>query len=163
MPIPDYETLMLPLLKLASDEQPHYIRDVVEQLSDEFHLTPDERSELLPKSRQTIIYSRVHWARTYLKSAGLIEATSRGEFKITQQGLGELKTNPMRIDNEYLSQFPEFVDFKRRSRPEAIEPAEVAEQLQTPDELLESELFNSASSAGTGFAGPGEKCDPSIL
>lgn len=138
MPVPDYQTLMLPLLKHASDGKPHYIQETISHLSDEMQLTEDERSELLPSGRQSVIYSRVHWARTYLKSALLLESSSRGEFKITRRGLEALASNPKRIDNRFLNQFPEFVEFKKRSVSTDMEPEGVIEQSQTPDELLES-------------------------
>ena len=74
MPIPDYQTLMLPLLRLASDGAERPFREAVDKLADEFTLTDDERSELLPSGTAHVFGSRVGWARTYLKQAGLLEA-----------------------------------------------------------------------------------------
>ena len=73
MAIPDYQTIMLPLLKFYKDEKEHHIRDATEHISKLFNLTTDERKELLPSARQTIIYNRVAWARAYMKKAGLFE------------------------------------------------------------------------------------------
>ena len=87
MAVPDYQTVMLPLLELASDDQDHRLRDVVETLSDEFSLTREERSELLPPGQQRVFHNRVGWASTYLKQAGLLEAPRRGLFHITQRGI----------------------------------------------------------------------------
>jgi len=145
MAIPDYETLMLPVLKVAGDGQEYRIGDVVDQLAREFGLTEEERHQILPSGRQATFANRVGWAKTYLVQAGLLEATKRAHFKITDQGKKALAENPSRIDGEYLSQFPEFVEFKQRGKvPGTEERTSVDEtpvappHAQTPDELLRS-------------------------
>jgi len=145
MAIPDYETLMLPLLKIAGDGQEHRISDAVNQLGRDFRLTQEERQQLLPSGKQTTFANRVHWAKTYLAQAGLLEATKRAHFRITERGRKVLAENPLRIDNEYLSQFAEFTQFRERSRvagkPKSSQAAEIPVtpvQTQTPDELLRS-------------------------
>lgn len=119
MPIPDYETIMLPLLRLISDSKEYTIRDTVELLADEFKLTESDRKEMLPSGQQTYFHNRVGWARTYLKKNGLIEYPRRGIIKITDRGLQVLKSNPQKIDSDFLKQFPEFVEFKniKHERP----------------------------------------------
>jgi restriction system protein len=114
--IPDYQKIMLPLLKYAADGREYYIRDVIEQLSDEFKLSEEERRELLPSGQQAVFDNRVGWARTYLKKAGLLESTRRGYFKITEKGLKFLKDRPTEINAKYLEQFPEFVQFIRTTK-----------------------------------------------
>ena len=84
--IPDYQTLMLPILQLASDGQEHRISDVIEPLGKKFGRTPDEFEEMLPSGRQPIFYNRVHWAKTYLAQAKLLEITRRAYFRITDRG-----------------------------------------------------------------------------
>ena len=86
MAIPDYETLMLPLLKVAGDGQEHRVSDVVDLLARDFKLTEEERQQLLPSGKQTTFANRVHWAKTYLGQAGLLEATRRAHFRITDRG-----------------------------------------------------------------------------
>jgi len=81
MPVPDYQTVMLPLLRLAASAPEHRFRDAVEALADEFSLTPEERSELLPSGQQPVFSNRVGWANTYLKQAGLLEGPRRGVFR----------------------------------------------------------------------------------
>src|SRR5689334_14354665 len=115
MPIPDYETLMLPVLKVASDGQEHRIGDVVEQLARDFSLTDEERQHLLPSGKQTTFSNRVHWARQHLAQSKLLEPTRRGYFKITDRGRQALAASPTKITNRYLSQFPEFIAFLARS------------------------------------------------
>ena len=87
MAIPDYQTIMLPLLVYLSNEQEHKTREAVEYLSNQFNLTKEEREELLPSGLQQIINNRVGWARTYMLKAGLLLSTSRGYIKIEERGL----------------------------------------------------------------------------
>lgn len=113
--IPDYQTLMLPVLRSALDGDAE-IADVVDRLAHEFRLTDDERRQLLPSGKQSVFANRVHWAKSFLKQAGLIEAVRRGAFRLSERGRATLKTNPDRIDNTYLEQFPEYQAFKERAR-----------------------------------------------
>jgi restriction system protein len=143
MAIPDYQTLMLPVLKIASDGQEHRIGDIISQLADEFRLTEEEKQQLLPSGKQASFANRVGWAKTYLMQAGLLEATKRAHFKITDRGKKALAGHPPRIDNQYLSQFPEFVEFKERGRvlgseifANEREKSTLPLQAETPDELL---------------------------
>ena len=78
MPIPDYQSLMLPILLFANDAKEHSLRDVINALSEQFGVTDEERKELLPSGKQPVFDNRVGWARTYLKKAGLIEYKRRG-------------------------------------------------------------------------------------
>jgi restriction system protein len=116
MAIPDYETLMLPLLKVAGDGQEHRVSDVVGLLARDFKLTEEERQQLLPSGKQTTFANRVHWAKTYLGQAGLLETTERAHFRIADRGRKALAENPLRIDNEHLSQSAEFIRFRERGR-----------------------------------------------
>ncbi|QGS93422.1 hypothetical protein R15_17370 [Burkholderia pseudomallei] len=72
MPIPDYQTLMLPVLRAVADGQEHRFRNVVETLADEYQLTDEERNTLLPSGTAPLFDNRVGWARTYLKQAGVV-------------------------------------------------------------------------------------------
>ncbi len=143
MPIPDYQTLMLPVLRTAKDGQEHRIGDVTEQLAQQFRLTPEERQQLLPSGMQTSFANRVGWAKSYLVQAGLLEATKRAHFRITGRGREVLAESPLRIDNDYLLRFEEFVSFRNRGRsPESDGSSQQASepsgptQAQTPDELI---------------------------
>lgn len=138
--IPDYQSLMLPLLRLVSDGLEHKYRDLIENLATEFHVTDDERKELLASGNQPIFDNRVGWAKTYLKKAGLLDSPKRATFVITDIGLQTLKKNLDRIDAKYLRQFPAFLEFQNASRNEnenveeitTLEPIE-----QTPEENLD--------------------------
>ncbi|MDE2384204.1 MAG: restriction endonuclease [Alphaproteobacteria bacterium] len=113
MSVPDYQTLMLPVLELSASGELR-IADAVDLLSDKFDLSDEDRQQRLPSGRQTTMSNRVHWAKTYLKQAGLVENTKRGFFKITKLGIGALAERPSRIDINYLLKFPAFRDFRER-------------------------------------------------
>lgn len=116
MTIPDFQTIMLPLLQYASDEQEHSLRETIEALANEFKLTDEERKELLPSGQQAIFDNRVGWAKTYLIKAGLLESPKRGFFKITNRGSQILYKNPLVINLQFLEQFPEYVQFKNTKK-----------------------------------------------
>ncbi len=145
MPIPDYQTLMLPLLKIAGDGKIHTKRDAVDELARQFGLTEAERKELLPSGKQEIFDNRVGWARTYTKHALLIEYVQRGQFRITDRGKQVLAEKPERIDNAFLRRFPEFVEFQKRSRTATSEQNECAVlnvETDTPDDLMATGYLN---------------------
>ncbi len=115
MSIPDYQSLMLPVLSASLDGEIR-IGELVEKLAEKRALAPDERAELLPSGKQTLFSNRVHWAKTYLSKAGLLESTRRGYFKITSRGRQVLESKPVRLDVKFLDQFDEFKEFMERSR-----------------------------------------------
>jgi restriction system protein len=109
MPIPDYQSLMLPVL-VSSSKGEVRIGSVVEELANQLGLSPEERSELLSSGKQTVFSNRVHWAKTYLSKAQLVEATRRGHFRITANGQTVLQAQPTYIDNKFLMQFEHSVN-----------------------------------------------------
>ena len=119
MTIPDYQTVMLPLLRLAADGEEHSLREAIERLADEFGLNEEERKELLPSGSQARFDNRVGWARTYMKKAGLVDSPRRGHFRITARGLEALQENPKTINVKFLERYPEFQEFRTRSTPKA--------------------------------------------
>ncbi|MFJ2988191.1 restriction endonuclease [Collimonas sp. NPDC087041] len=139
MPIPDYQTCMLPLLQYLGDGIEHSLRDAEEALAEHFHLSPLERAELLPSGQQGVFKNRIGWARTYLKKACLIELPKRAMSKITERGKQVLATNPGRIDVKYLQQWPEFIEFldisKQNSRTTMSDEQTSVET--TPEEAIE--------------------------
>jgi restriction system protein len=116
MTIPDYQSVMLPLLSLAGDGQEHKIREATSDLAISLGLTEDELKELLP-SGQGVFRNRVGWARTYLKKAGLLAYPRHGHLQITERGRAVLREKPGRIDVKFLKQFPEFLDFYKSKKP----------------------------------------------
>lgn len=168
MAIPDYQTLMLPVLKLASDEKEHKFSQAVEELADEFSLTQEERSELLPSGSQAVFNNRVGWARSYLKQAGLLKSPKRGFFTISESGLEFLKTNPVKIDSSTLEQFPEFIEFKNRKRDKSenndvAEEATEQEETQTPEDSLASAYSKLRSALETEILSSVKEASPSFF
>lgn len=141
MVVPNYQKIMLPLLKLAGDGKNHVMRDAFEQLADVFGLDDSDRRELLPSGRQTVWQNRAGWARTYLKKAGLVEYKKMGTFTITQLGMDVLSKNPSDINNEFLMQFPGFVEFKTKTNKES-EPESEDHDENTQEEIFENSYQN---------------------
>jgi restriction system protein len=138
MSIPDYQTVMLPLLKFSSDEEEHSLADAVDALAREFGLTPAELTALLPSGQQEIFKNRVGWARTYLKKAGLLESPRRGLLKITESGMKVLEDEPTKIDVHYLERFPTFLEFRSTRKPKNGGDGDDGGDDETPEETLES-------------------------
>ena len=140
MSLPDYQTLMLPLLRFAADGNEHAVREAVDVLAEEFRLTPAERHERLPSGSQQIFNNRVGWANAYLKKAGLLESPCRGVLRVTTRGKQVLRDNPPRVDVKYLERFPEFAEFYRAFRKNGgtatAEIVPIAPE-KTPEETLE--------------------------
>lgn len=119
MPIPDYETFMLPVLRLFGQGVKN-VAECLPGLKAEFGITEDEAAELLPSGRVTVLQSRAHWARTYLSKAGLLESPKRNQHVITEKGREVLASNPTRIDNAFLDGFEGFRDWRVRASSEAV-------------------------------------------
>jgi restriction system protein len=140
--IPDYQSIMLPLLNVLSDKQEHKYRDLIENLAIHFGLNEDERKELLPSGQQSLFDNRVGWARTYLKKAGLIDAPKRAVSIITSRGIELLNQNPKELNLSFLMGS---IDLSELQNPKNINnenliPNELS--AQTPEEILESAYQN---------------------
>jgi restriction system protein len=135
--VPDYQSLMLPVLRAAAGGEQR-IGAVAQRLADELSLSEAARAALLASGRQTIFANRVHWAKTYLAKAGLVEATKRGHFRLTSRGADVLASNPDRIDNRFLSRFEEFRQFTNRANEVDAAASHAIDDPagQTPDEIM---------------------------
>jgi restriction system protein len=142
MTIPDFQSIMLPLLKILADGKVYKYREIIEALAREFLVTEAERKEMLPSGQQEIFSNRVGWAKTYLKKAGLIDSPQRATFVISEKGKEILSQNPARIDAKFLRQFPEFQEFNRVNKQNETITLEsnlsTSDQEQNPEELLEN-------------------------
>jgi restriction system protein len=141
MAVPDFQSIMLPLLQALQDGQTHRYADVAEQLADHFQLTESERLELLPSGAQRRFLNRVGWARTYLAKAALLAGVERGSIQITNAGRSLLAEHPQRIDIRFLNRYPEFVAFRERTvqPPPKNGPGtdDGGVSSETPQELIE--------------------------
>lgn len=141
--IPDYQSLMLPLLRYAATEEMTVPR-AVERLANEFRLSDDQLAQMLPSGGTPLINNRAHWAKTYLSRAGLLEQPRRGVFKATPLGLEVLARNPDRIDNRTLAQFPSFLEFvKAKATVEGLSPTEPP--TVSPDGALRDAIAETTS------------------
>lgn len=144
MAVPDYQSLMLPVLRLAATGI-RRVPEVAEVIADEFALTPEDRAALLPSGTQKLLPNRVHWARTYLMKAGLLSSPARGQFTITPTGRDLLASNPATITRAMLEQYPSFVSFVG-NKPDgtseqatmSVTAAATVTENQTPEERIEA-------------------------
>lgn len=141
MAVPDFQSLMLPLLRISADGHERRLADARGLLAEEFRLSEADRRELLPSGRQSRFGNRVAWAKVYLGQAGLLLATRRGYFQISDRGRDVLKAPPARIDIKFLEQYPEFLEF-RRPKPDGEghrrEQISDEPEPETPEETLEA-------------------------
>ncbi len=164
MAIPDYQSVMLPLLRFASDGNEHTLGEAVEELAEQLKLTEEERKELLPSGSQFTFANRVGWARTYMNKAALLESTRRGYFRITQRGREVLAKKPTEINVKFLDQFPEFIEFRTKQRePEQLTQVIKTEDLQTPGELLESAYQKLREDLSAELLKTVKECSPSFF
>jgi len=152
MPIPNYQTYMRPLLEELADGAEKKLPELVSAISDKFEFTPDQLAARIPSGKQTYIYHRISWAKTYLVKAALIAQPKRGVCGITERGLQALK-NQQEINNEYLVDFKEFKSFKfqNNSIKNPLEQVIIVPSTneKTPQETIESafESINSSLAA----------------
>lgn len=114
MPIPDLESIMLPMLKFLGDQKSHTMKDAEEKLAQIFGLSNEEKMRQKPSGGESLFHNRLHWSKFYLKKAKLIDGKPRGTFWIADRGKSVLKENPDKIDTTYLMKFKEFSDFVGR-------------------------------------------------
>ena len=136
MPIPDYQSLMAPILRPASDGKEHPVADFRTQITQQLRLSPEELAQTVPGGGQSVFTNRVSWAAIYLSKACALNRTKRGVYQITARGRELLAANSSTITVKDLSRYPEFLEFKG-SKPESVQPAPAEPQVDiTPDEQL---------------------------
>jgi restriction system protein len=139
MTIPDFQSLMLPVLQYAASQEEHALRDALAYLADQYSLTEEERNERLPTAPQPRFYNRVGWARTYLKQAGLLESCDKRSYlRITGKGRQVLNSHPARIDMHFLEQFPEYIEFRERTHEGEEGGEEPIPPTLTPEESIDA-------------------------
>lgn len=142
MAIPDYQTVMLPLLKIVAQKGPLRTSEAVALVSDHLKLSEEERGALLPSGMQAIFANRVGWATTHMVKAGLLTRPQRAVILVTDRGKKVLAENPPKIDNSYLDRFSEFQAFFRRKRHNTDGDSLISKPVphstdQTPEEMFE--------------------------
>ncbi len=139
MSIPDYQSLMLPVLRILEDRREHAVSEVRQQIANQLGLTEQEMTERLASGTTTLFMNRIGWAVQYLKSAGAIRAVRRGVYEITDRGCSLLKGQPSEITVKTLRQFPEFIDFiVKSSEADQRVTTQQNHVKATPEESLEA-------------------------
>jgi len=144
--IPDYQALMLPLLRsTAGAKEPVSIMELLPLLASELGLTEAQLAERLPSGRQAVFHNRLHWAKQYLTRAGLLESTKRGQFRVTPAAAALLAEGLPRLSNEVLARYPSFVAWRMRapdggdaSFEPAIAPLAILPPQATPEERIDA-------------------------
>jgi len=143
MNIPDFQSVMLPIMEIASDKSVHLFRDVINKLIENYKLTEEEKNELLPSGKQPIFENRTGWAKTHLKKAGLLDYPKRGCIQITERGTSLLENKPEKIDMKVLKQFDEYNEFINITNDNKNSDDIVNEiEIHTPEELMEKSFHN---------------------
>jgi restriction system protein len=138
MSIPDFQTLMRPLLRHLSDGSDHSNQEIVSVLADEFRLSEEERMQLLPSGKQSVFTNRIAWAKSHLKQAGMVESPRWGVYRISARGLALLRETDGPINMKVLSQLPEYQKFRfgKVAEAEVVKEPSSADEM-TPEEHIE--------------------------
>jgi restriction system protein len=166
MPIPDFQTLMLPLLEALADGKERSMRDVTVLLADRFGLTDEERQEMLPSGQNRLFGNRVAWPKAHLKAAGLIENPARGKVRVSAEGRKVLDQKPDKINCGFLRKYPSYLAFagqsdaaEPHSKPEAAEGGEQ----KTPLELLDSSYQALRNATAEDLLSRLKSCSPAFF
>src|SRR5215210_9352632 len=124
MTIPDYQTLMRPVLEALADGHEWPVRELRQRVAERLRLSEEEQREMVPSGKKPLFADRLSWAATYLFQAGLLERPRRAVYRITARGTDVLRRHPSRVDNDLLEQYQEFRDFKARSNEGLLSAAE---------------------------------------
>jgi restriction system protein len=145
MAIPDYQSLMSPVLFLMADNKTRSVKEVIEALAVLFNWTAEDLDELIPSGVQSVAQSRVGWAVTYLKKAGLIESPKRSQNRITPEGSRVASLPDVKVNNRYLRQYPSFVEFQGGKSNNASNDKQTTLPEQNQSELSPEEQLDSAA------------------
>lgn len=166
MAIPDYQSIMLPLLRLVEDGRDRTFKEALDSMAQHFALSQEELAELLPSGNQGVFTNRVGWAKTYLRQAGLLDIPRRGLFRITARGKAFLASRPRQISTKDLEQFPDVMEFKQRTkreRPESPEPKYQEPAEITPDEAIESAYQQLRDQLAQNLLSQIKACSPAFF
>jgi restriction system protein len=166
MAIPDFQSVMLPLVKALGDGEERTMREVTDMLAESFHLTEQERVELLPSGQQSLFNNRVGWAKSHLKAAGLLENPIRGRVRISDLGRQVLAENPPAINVKFLKRFPAYCDFIGKSAPHdegVTGEAALVEEHRTPLELIDAAYKSLRQATAEDLLSKLKACSPAFF
>lgn len=155
MAVPDFQSLMLPLLRIGSDGKDRSLAEARHLLAEELKLSAADQAELLPSGQQSRFANRVAWAKVYLQQAGLLNSPRRGHFCISERGQELLKDPPDRIDIKFLEQYPEFAEFrsKKGGTVDDLIPHQTQTEEETPEEAFEAAHLKMRASLASEVLG----------
>ena len=163
MPIPDFQTLMLPLLDFSGDEKEHSFKEAIPFLANQFNLTEEEKRELLPSGKQLRFNNRVYWSKTHLEKAGLLISPKRGIFIITKEGLEVLAAKRRSINTKFLEQYNKYRKFKNLNNIEKDLDTLKVSITETPEEALENAHQQLQENLATEILETIKQCSPSFF
>jgi len=167
MAIPDFQSVMLPLVKILGDAKERTMREVTDLLAESFHLTDQEREEVLPSGQQSIFSNRVAWAKSHLKAAGLLENPVRGRVRISDLGRKVLAEKPPAINIKFLKRFPAYCDFIGKAAPMHDEgvsgEAAPVEERRTPLELIDAAYKSLRQATAEDLLSMLKACSPAFF
>jgi restriction system protein len=159
MAVPDFQTIMLPLLEFFSDTKQHTTKETYEFIIKHFGLDESDMKVLIPSGSQELYKNRTGWAKTYLAKANLLESVTRGVYKITERGKECLTEKPNRIDLKYL-----FAKEQGFSGSVQINPNNNTEySQQTPEEILEQNYNIINASLASELLDTIKTCSPAFF
>jgi len=140
--IPDFQSIMLPLLRLLENGQPKTLNEVMKELTDHYNLSEEHLRIKVPSGQMGLFRNRVGWTRSYLKKAGLIKYPERGVYEITEVGKNFLQTNPVELRMRQLEQFPDYQEWRETfGDSSSREKVNIRNEEQTPEEVLASSIL----------------------
>ena len=156
MAIPEFQALLLPLLRLTADGSEHALAGAIDTLAADLGLTAAEMDQRNPSGLARTFYNRVAWSSTYLRAAGLLEATGRGRFKVTNRGVALLAEAPTRLGIHELMRYPEFRAIRtsgtRKKSSGASVPAIPATAEAAPEPAAETAPLTPEEALETAYA-----------
>jgi len=171
MAIPDFQSIMLPLMLYASDGKEHSLQEMTDAMADRFHLSDDELKELLPSGQQAVFANRTGWAVSHLKKAGVFTTPRRAYYVLTKRGQDLLAQNHERITMKILKQYPEYIEFiggKKKSQEKDIKSVSIEDEPDTgnsisPLEIIENEFENLLEQLSNDLLDTIKSCSPSFF
>ncbi len=167
MPVPDFQTLMLPALKALSAGGETRLSEIRRRVAATEGLTAEDLQELLPSGQQAVFSNRLAWAVSYMTRAGLVERVRRGVYRVATQGTQLLDQAPARIDIKLLEGYPAFAKWRSQRRTNTPAPGPSpgggqGEPVKTPEEVLEDVTRQLREALETEVLDRLRKGDPSF-
>jgi restriction system protein len=136
--IPDFQTIMLPLLQFVGKNDEVSMKIIKEGMIKYFNISKSEQEQKTPNGKQFLYYNRIAWAISYLRMGELIFSPLRGVYKISNDGKKVLNNPPEKITIKYLKSNDKFSKNinSGKSKKETFDDKEISEK--TPDEIFES-------------------------